>query len=170
VTTAGPHAATYRLNSPFEIALSTSSWRLASTPGTYSIFRATHLKPADWLVGATAGAVVSTVRNAAWGDSWVSVTTPRTVELVRSMAYLPGWRATAHNVATGQSVNLTVDRHGLIQSVSVPSGRWVVHFHYHAPHIEVSVAVSAGAGAAWLVGAGWLLARRRRRATASIRS
>jgi hypothetical protein len=170
VATAGSHSITYQLNSPFEIALSTPSWRLVSTPGTYSIFRATHVQPADWLLGFRTGAVVSKIRNVAWGDSWVSVTTPQRVELVRSMAFLPGWRATASNAATGASVTLTVDRHGLVQSVNVPPGRWVVHFHYHAPHIEVSVAVSAGATLAWLVGAGWLLTSKRRRATASIRS
>ena len=73
VTTAGSHGSTYHLSGPFEIALSSPRWRLASTPGTYSIFRATHVRPADWLVGAAAGPGVTKIRNASWGDSWVSV-------------------------------------------------------------------------------------------------
>ena len=30
-------------------------------------------------------------------------------------------------------------RAGLIQAVSVPPGEWVIHFHYHAPHIELGL-------------------------------
>jgi hypothetical protein len=170
VTTADPIPANYQLNGKFEIALSSSAWRLVATPGTYSIFRATHLLPPDWLVNATAGQRVTHVRDASWGDSWVSVHAPRPVELVRSMAYLPGWRATAVNTRSGHSVELTVARHGLVQTVNVPAGTWVVHFHYHAPHIEAGVGVSLGALVAWLAAMGWLITGRRRRTTASIRS
>jgi len=63
--------------------------------------------------------------------------------LVRSEAYLPGWRATALNTTTGASVSLNVDRSGLIQRVSVPSGSWIVHFHYHAPYIETGLLASS---------------------------
>ena len=150
VTTAGAREATYHLSGPFEVALSTTKWRLVATPGTYSIFRATRVRPADWLEGATAGQSVTKIRNASWGDSWVSVNATSAVELVRSMAYLPGWRATAFNPATGHSVELTVTRHGLVQGVRVPAGGWVVHFHYHAPHIEIGVAASGAALVLWL--------------------
>ena len=170
VTTGGPRPVSYHLDNEFQIALSSSSWRLASTPGTYSVFRATHLRAPDWLVNAHAGQRVTHVRDASWGDSWVSVRAAQPVELVRSMAYLPGWRATAVSPRTGHSVELTVSRHGLVQQVSVPAGTWVVHFHYHAPHIEAGVAASLGALVAWLGAAGWILTARRRRATASIRS
>ena len=57
------------------------------------------------------------------------------------MAYLPGWRATALNVTTGKSEALTVTRDGLIQDVTVPGGSWRVHFHYHAPYIELESGV-----------------------------
>jgi hypothetical protein len=170
VTTAGAAPARYQLDSPFEIALSSASWRLAATPDTYSVFRVTQLHRPDWLVHAPAGARVTAIRDTDWGDSWVSVTTPRAVDLVRSMAYLPGWRASASDASTGASVSLPVTRHGLVQGVRVPPGSWVVHFHYHAPHIELGVAASGLAWLAWL-GAGALVATRaRRRGTASIRS
>jgi hypothetical protein len=170
VTTTGSSPVTYHLSSPFEIALSTTKWRLVSTPGTYSIFRATHVRPADWLVDATAGQSVTKIRNASWGDSWVTVSASHAVELVRSMAYLPGWRATALNSSTGHRRELTVTRQGLVQGVRVPAGTWVVHFHYHAPHIEIGVAASSATVVLWLAGAGWLLFSKRRRTTASIRS
>ncbi|MFI5036495.1 MAG: hypothetical protein ACHQFZ_09865 [Acidimicrobiales bacterium] len=170
VTTAGPGSTSYQLDGPFEIAMSSPRWRLASTPGAHSVFRATRVSAPDWLVDATAGQRVTHVRDAAWGDSWVSVNAPRPVVLVRSMAFLPGWRATARNAATGASVNLPVTRHGLIQEVRVPSGRWVVHFHYHAPHIELGLVGSGVTSLLWLAGVGWMLTSRRRRATTSIRS
>ncbi len=170
ITTAGARPTRYQLGGKFQIALSTSAWRLVSTPGTYSIFRATHVRPPDWLVNADANQRITHVRDAPWGDSWVGVRAAQPVELVRSMAYLPGWRATAVNRRTGHSVNLTVSRHGLVQQVSVPAGTWIVHFHYHAPHIEAGVVASLGALVAWSAAAGWILTARRRRATASIRS
>lgn len=169
VRVATASGAAYQLDSPFEIALSTRSWRLSSTPGTFSVFRATSVNAPDWLIHAPAGARVTSVRDTDWGDSWVTVATPAPVDLVRSMAYLPGWRASAVSDA-GRSVELAVTRHGLVQSVTVPRGRWVVHFHYHAPHIEVGVAASAAASLAWLGALAGLLTRGRRRPTASIRS
>jgi hypothetical protein len=71
----------------------------------------------------------------------VSLTSP--AALYRSEAYLPGWRATALNTKTGTTTSLSVDRAGLIEKVEVPAGDWIIHFHYHAPYIEVSTAVSA---------------------------
>ena len=76
VTTASPRA-TYQLDSPFELALSGSHWRLASSTTGYQVFRATRVAPPDWVAGAgpagrAAGpARVTSVRNASWGDSWV---------------------------------------------------------------------------------------------------
>ena len=66
------------------------------------------------------------MRNAAYGDTWADVHATTTVTMVRSMAYLPGWRATALNTTTGSSMALSVTRHGLIQQVTVPEGDWQV--------------------------------------------
>jgi uncharacterized membrane protein YfhO len=78
-----------------------------------------------------------------WGDEWVTVDADsQEVDLVRSSAWLPGWRATAVNEATGQSKALTVKRHDLVQVVTVPPGSWRVHFHYHAPFIGIGLICS----------------------------
>ncbi|HEV2427772.1 MAG TPA: hypothetical protein VGS61_06105, partial [Acidimicrobiales bacterium] len=160
--------ATYALNSPFELALASPDWRLSSSAGGYQVFRATSVAPPAWLVGEGVASRVTSVRTATWGDSWVGVdAVGGPVTLVRSMAYLPGWRATATDAAH-RSVDLTVDRHGLVQSVRVPPGQWTVHFHYHAPHIEVGLAVSAGAAVLWLAAAAVLWSRARRRSPVSI--
>jgi uncharacterized membrane protein YfhO len=113
---------------------------------------------------------VSHVKNAAYGDTWVSVHATSTVTLVRSMAYLPGWRATALNTSSGKSEALKVTRSGLIQQVSVPSGDWRIHFHYHAPYIEVSLAASI-VGVVLIIGVGaYLVIDERRRREDKVRS
>ncbi|MGH9020780.1 MAG: hypothetical protein ACRDV0_07150, partial [Acidimicrobiales bacterium] len=53
VTTGGAAPERYQLDSPFEVALSTPRWRLVSTEPGYQVFRATSVRPSDWLVGAS---------------------------------------------------------------------------------------------------------------------
>jgi hypothetical protein len=164
-----PMRITYELNSPMQEALDSSQWRLSDTVGTFSVFKATNVRPSVWLEtfdGGTAGHV----KNAANGDTWVSVHAYGPVTLVRSMAYLPGWRATALNSTTGKSEALKVTRNGLVQQVTVPKGVWVIHFHYHAPYIEVSLAASL-VGVVLIIGVGaYLLVDDRRRRKDKVRS
>jgi uncharacterized integral membrane protein len=52
----------------------------------------------------------------------------------------------------------------------VPSGTWRIHFHYHAPYIEVSLAASI-VGVVLLVGVGlYLVVDVRRRREDKVRS
>jgi hypothetical protein len=58
-----------------------------------------------------------------------------------------------------------VHRVGLIQEVQIPPGNWTVHFHYHAPYIEVSSALSLIADVLFLgvvIGLGLSVRRRRK--------
>jgi hypothetical protein len=157
-----PGAYDYRLDTPFQMALSTSGWHLTHTVGTFAVIRAWHVLPADWLNNASLGRITK-IRTVAWGDSWVSVTAKSPVVLTRSKAYLPGWRATALNVKTGASQELSVQRSGLIQKVDVPAGKWIVHFHYHAPYIEVSLAISFVSVVAMIAVSTFLIVTDRRR-------
>ena len=157
-----------QLDTPFQYALASPRWRLASTPGTFQVFRATHLSARAWLDPPAASSRVTRVRDAPWGDAWITVAAATPVTLVRSMAYLPGWRASAQNTR-GVSRELVVRRHGLVQSVRVPAGTWTVHFHYHAPHIELGVALSSVASFLWL-GVVAMLVTGRRRPRGTIRS
>jgi uncharacterized membrane protein YfhO len=100
----------------------------------------------------------------------VSVNLEESSVLERSEAYLPGWRATALNLNTGQVVDLSVHRAGLIESVRVPKGNWTIHFHYHAPYIEVSSAVSAASLVLFLGVVVSLGLQRRRRRDAKVHS
>jgi hypothetical protein len=169
VTTSGPLKAKFRFNSPFQEALDSSQWRLVNTIGTFSVFKAKVVKPADWLRLPAAGAITH-VRTATWGDAWVSVHATAPVTLIRSTSYLPGWRATALNVRTGKNTSLSVQRNGLIQQVTVPAGTWIVHFHYHAPYIETGLGSSLVAGVLMIVLVAYLFVNERRRRDAKVRS
>ena len=159
----------YRLDSHFQLAIATSKWHLTSTEDTFSVFKAKKLLPRAWLLTPSAGTVTN-IRTAIWGDAWVSVSLSAPSALDRSAAYLPGWRATAVNQTTGKVVQLSVERTGLIEKVHVPKGKWIIHFHYRAPYIEVSVAASAIAILAWLGALGWLVVSARRRRTSKVQS
>jgi hypothetical protein len=167
VVTPTDSRSSYRLDTNFQLAVATSKWKLTSTEDTFSVFKATSLDPRAWLVAPSSGSVTK-IRTAEWGDSWVSVTLNAPGALERSEAYLPGWRATAVNATTGKVEQLKVMRAGLIEKVDVPKGRWVIHFHYHAPYIEVSTAASAISVVLWLGVAGGLLIRKRRKRTAKV--
>jgi hypothetical protein len=156
-------ATSYQLDSNFQLAIDSSAWRLTSTQEQFSVFKAKSIRPEAWL-SATAKGHVTNIRDASWGDTWVSLSLSSPSELYRSEAYLPGWRATALNTTTGVTKALLVDRSGLIEKVDVPAGTWTIHFHYHAPYIEVSSAVSAVSWVLLLgVGAAFAVKRRPRR-------
>jgi hypothetical protein len=164
-----PIKVTYQLNSPMQEALDSHHWHLTDTVGTFSVFKAETVKPTVWLAPSSLGSL-SDVKNVAYGDTWVHVHASSPVTLVRSMAYLPGWRATALNTQTGKSEALTVTRNGLIQQVVVPSGVWQIHFHYHAPYIELSLAASI-VGVVVMAGVGaYLVVDERRRRADKVRS
>jgi hypothetical protein len=170
VISTGVTPSVYELNTPFQLALSSGSWRLATTAGTLAIFKATRIPGPDWLEGPTAGSRITTVKSVLWGDSWVSVKDTEPVTLVRSMSYLPGWRATARNSKTGAIISLSVMRSGLVQKVTVPAGDWTVHFHYHAPYIELGLIVSIASTLLLGAGAGTLAWRVRRGRSDKVRS
>jgi len=138
----GANAPSYQLDSAFQQALTQSTWRLRLTSGGLSYFRATTLRPSAWIASHTSASRITNVRNTLWGDSWVSVRGDEPTTIKRSMEWIPGWRATAVNDATGVVTTLHVVRSGLIQQVEVPAGRWTIHFHYHAPHIEIGLIAS----------------------------
>jgi branched-subunit amino acid transport protein AzlD len=165
VVTPSDSKSSYRLDTNFQLAIATTKWKLTSTEDTFSVFKATRLVPRAWLVTPSSGTVTK-IRTAEWGDAWVSVILNSASALERSEAYLPGWRATAVNDTTGKVEQLKVMRAGLIEKVDVPEGKWVIHFHYHAPYIEVSTAVSAVSLVLWLgVSSGLLIRKRRKRKT-----
>jgi hypothetical protein len=150
-------------------ALDSSQWHLVSTIGTYSVFKAVTVRPSMWLTDPSLGTLTH-VKNAAYGDTWVDLDATSAVTLVRSMAYLPGWRAVARNVTTGKSVALKLTANGLVQQVFVPKGEWTIHFHYHAPYIGLGL-TSSTTGVVLIIGVGaYLVLEDRRRRADKVRS
>jgi hypothetical protein len=170
VTQEAPDSNGFRLDTPFQLALSTSWWHLSHTEGSFSVLTATHVKPDDWLGSPVGASHITSIKNAIWGDTWVGVIATGPVVLERSEAYLPGWRATALNKNNDDTVQLPVERSGLIQKVTVPKGEWTVHFHYHAPYIEVGLIVSLVSTLALAAVAVTVFETKRQRRASRIRS
>jgi hypothetical protein len=76
-----------------------------------------------------------------------AVRSPHGVQLVRSVAAIPGWTA-SWQPRTGPAVPLTVQRAGVVQAVDLPPGKGVVTWTYTPPRFAVGCSLSlAGLGA-----------------------
>ena len=146
VTSAASPSVIYELNNSFQLAMDAAPWVMTKTMGTLAVFRS-FTKDIEYRFSADAcDCKITSIKDAIYGDSWVYINDSTSADLIRSMAYLPGWHATAINSETGKSRMLMVKKYGLIQKVHVPSGKWIVHFHYHAPFIEKSLLISLFSG------------------------
>ena len=147
-----------QLDEPYQVALQDGGFTYSGTRIGYAVFHNTASGPFSTSPQVP---VINRVEKI-WGDEWVTVEGgSQEVALVRSSAWLPGWRATAVNEATGRSKALTVMRHDLVQVVTVPAGTWRVHFHYHAPFIGIGL-ISSAIGVA-LLGITLVVLRRQRK-------
>jgi hypothetical protein len=92
------------------------------------------------------------------------VDSPGGAEVVRGVAFLPGWTATWTPSSGGSTTTLAVRSSGLVQAVDVPGGRGVVTWSYRAPGVVAGL-VLTGLGVLVLVAlvAGALFVRRARR-------
>jgi hypothetical protein len=160
----------YDLNTQFQQALSSSAWYYVDTVGTLTYFRATSVRASAWLGTHAATSRIKKIVDATWGDSWITVAATHPTVLKRSMEWIPGWHATAVNVSSGRVETLHVVRSGLIQQVIVPPGTWRVHFHYHAPYIDVGLLGSVGGTlvllGAWYYVRAWVPRRRKDKVSA----
>ena len=154
-----PNRGSYDLVTPFQDAITTlsSEWSLSGTVGGLSVFHYLAKFQPTQLVGNVGNSRLVSTQGSAWGDELDVVHATKYVTLTRSMAYLPGWRATAQNLQTRKVQNLPVFRHGLILSTRVPTGRWRIHWHYHAPYIELGAIASLLTGIVWIFAALYFL-------------
>ncbi len=146
------------VNEPYQIALQDAGFTYSGTRDGYAVFHNSASGP------FTASPKVPVTNRVVkiWGDEWITVEGgSQEVALVRSSAWLPGWRATAVNESTGETKSLIVKRHDLVQAVTIPPGTWRVHFHYHAPFIGVGL-ISSAIGVA-LLGMTLVVLRRQRK-------
>jgi len=113
-----------------ESALGAAHWVEIADQGTFATF----VNPrAVKAYRVTAGGAVATVLSSnQWtGGASVEVTTPQAAALVRSVADIPGWRATVSH--DGHVRSVPVRANGLIQRVEVAAGTTTVTFFYVAP-------------------------------------
>jgi hypothetical protein len=158
----------FSLAGELQDALDEPGWRPSGQWDGYARFVRSSIRPPVWIAGpADAGTVsqlsasVVQLSTTDWGSETDSVTASAPVTVVRSEAYLTGW----HAVATpphGPARDLTVLRHGLVQSVRVPAGHWTLTFSYRPKGLDEAGAVS-GLAAAGLVAVAVVGLRRRRR-------
>jgi hypothetical protein len=145
----------FDLVTPFQDAITalSSEWSLSGTVGGLSVFRSSSKFEPTALVGNVGKSLLVSTQGSVWGDELDVVHATKYVTLTRSMAYLPGWRVTALNLQTHKTENLPVFRRGLILSTRVPTGRWSIHWHYHAPYIELGAISTLLTGIAWIFAA-----------------
>ena len=168
VTRAATPATSYELNNSFQLAMDSAPWVMTKTTGTLAVFRS-FAKDIQYRFSADAcDCKITNINNVIYGDSWVYVDDSTSADLIRSMAYLPGWHATAINPATSKSRVLMIEKYGLVQKVHLPSGKWIVHFHYHAPYIEKSLLISLFSGLSVGGIALWPVFNRRRSRNAKV--
>ncbi len=161
VDTAGQ--GTYRVDGTLRDIVTPGTWHLVGTIGPFCIFSSPAAQGRAWVEGAASGGALVTDETP-WGDTTIRVTTPTPATLVRSEQFTTGWQATLSPAGRpGATRSAVVQRHGLLQAVSVPAGMSVVHFVYR-PHrvLEGFVASALGVVAAAAL-ATWPLVRRRRR-------
>ena len=157
---------TYRLDEVYQQAIAGNEWTYVSTGTGFAVFRSEGSGRFWTSLEMPTRSLVH--HQALWGDEWVRLRTPLPLTLWRSTAWLPGWRATATNLDTHREINLLVQRSDLIQKVSLPAGRWKVHFHYHAPHIAGGLLVSTFSTLLILLAFAWMRVERRRRERTSL--
>jgi len=157
-TTAGTRDA---LNGPFQDALGQTSWRPAGFWNGYARFRTDDVA-APIAVRDAPGATVRRVSVTQWGTETDVVDTPSAATVVRSEAYLSGWRVKAQPVGGGPTRTLAVFSVGLVQGVRVPPGRWTLTFTYWPSGLTSGGIASALGVAAVLAVAGVRLLWRRR--------
>jgi hypothetical protein len=144
--------ASYSLNGHLQDALDRVPWRLKTTLGNLQVFTyAAPIPPSVQLLGAGSGSKVLSTSDTLWGAETdvVHLTTRGTV--LRSEAFLPGWRVTLTSIHGGVVKEAVVVQHGLIQSVAVPTGTWKMTWTYHAPRLALGMLVSGLAALALIM-------------------
>jgi hypothetical protein len=139
------------LEGRMQYGVDASHWRFVGTLGPFGLFANTRARGWAWAAappgGTSARATVAAGPPAVDGSQDVRVRSAGRVDLVRSMAWTTGWRATADPVpggpgAGGPSRLLQVRRDGVLQRVTVPPGDWTVHFSYQPASATLGLVVS----------------------------
>jgi hypothetical protein len=150
----------YALDGELQDALDQAGWKLDGSWAGYARFVRVSIRPPVWIATSAGGSSVVQRSTTDWGTETDAVTASRPVTVVRSEAYLSGWRAVA-TPAHGPARSLPVTRYGLIQAVRVPAGTWTLTFSYR-PRGLTAAGAASGVGVVGLVVVAVQAVRRRR--------
>jgi hypothetical protein len=152
--------------------LSSSQWSYAGVIGTLSVFVNHDAAGLAWLQPATSktpapgkdanGAVTTTV-DATTGSQQMLVTAKRRSILVRSVAYQQGWTAELTPQSGGPTTTAKVEPLGLLQSISIPAGRYRVSWLYASRSLVAGGALTLGSIAIFFMLVTYTFFDRRRR-------
>ena len=161
---AGGSPATYSFDGVLQDAVGQAGWRYVRLWHGYVRFDRVDVRPPVWLAGPSGvhGARVRQLSVSPDGSALVSVSSTRPVVVVRSEAYQTGWHVDAVPVGGGTMRTLPVAADGLVQSVHVPAGRYLLTFLYRPRGLTEGMAGS-GVAVGGFVALGAVAWRRRRR-------
>ena len=135
--------ASYVADGQLEAAVVPPHWLFKGLDGSFAVFADNFARPALMLQGSP-GASVRATAGPAYAPSAAAVSSPAGVEVVRSVAAIPGWKAT-WRPDLGPAVTLPVRAVGAVQMVKVPAGRGVLTWTYDPPGWTTGWVLSAGA-------------------------
>jgi hypothetical protein len=142
--------ASYEAVGDLQDALSDGHWNLQGNRGQLAVFANDNAAAPLTLRGmggvGVDGATVRANSGPRLAPTSATVSSPHGVEVLRSVAAIPGWSATWRPSGTTATVALTVHRSGVVQSVDVPAGRGLLTWNYDAPGLTAG-AWCAAAGA-----------------------
>jgi hypothetical protein len=123
-------------------ALGKGRWVPAGSLGEYALWRPTQSFGAVWSYPASPSTKFSDLRQGRQ-DAWsATISTAAPTEVVRSVAFAPGWSAVL-SAASGTSQTVPVVRDGLVQAVRVPAGVTHISWVYNAPSLRLGIALTA---------------------------
>lgn len=129
---------TYTADGQLEAAVVPPRWRFRAIDGSFGVFEdslavpALSLHPLAAPNGRPEGATIRLAQGSPFYPSAAYVSSLHGLEVIRSVAAIPGWRATWHP-ARGSSESLPVRKRGLVQAVDVPAGSGTLTWSYDPP-------------------------------------
>ena len=142
--------ASFGLDGALSAGLTAPHWVAAGYIGPFAVFTNQRaiggFAAAGPTVGTKPGLRARVVRSSSWSPTeTVAITSAVPATILRSVADIPGWRATEDH--DGRTRDVVLHRAGLVQSFEVPAGSTLVTFAYDPPGLRTGLAM-AGTGVA----------------------
>ncbi|MGH9074957.1 MAG: hypothetical protein ACRDZQ_12695, partial [Acidimicrobiales bacterium] len=122
--------------------LAKGGWVAAGTLDGYSLWRPTRSLGPLWTVPPSTGSKLGNLHRGQQ-DAWsAAISTTAPTEVVRSVAYAPGWSAVVSGPSIGTRT-VPVVRQGLVQGAFVPARVTHIAWRYNPPGLTKGIALTA---------------------------